>query len=429
MAHNAETEGAASEQRIMRSAYRWNTAGGILFALQSTIMLIALTRVCDVYVAGVFTIAFANANLFMQISNFGMRKFQASDRRGEFSFRTYRASRVSTCTAMIVASLAYIAYSGLTLGYDQEKILVMVVMCLFKAIDSFEDVFTGGYQVQGRLDLGAKMLTIRLLIVSAVFIGFIVVTGDLLSSSIATTVTSAVVLGAQIGYVRRAYNLPNREIGPTVSSVLRLLRACVPLFLGDFLLFYAGNAARYAIDVFLDDAAQAYFGYIAMPVFVVTLLAGFIYSPLITSLTDQWHEGKVGIFAVRFAKLSLVVAGITVVCAIGVWLVGVPVLNALYNTELESYKLELCVLMVGGGFLAFTTLLTVGITIIRFQLILVPLYAISALFARFISYYAVANFSLAGAAWSYLAVMALSSVVFALAFAFGIWWLRPKVKQ
>ena len=153
----------AEQRKIRHGAYRWNSVGGMLFALQSVIMLIVLTRVCDVYTAGIFTIAFANSNLFLNIGKFGMRKFQVSDRNLEFTFREYQASRIATCIAMMVASCAYIAYSTLTLGYSTEKTLVMVVMCVFKAIDAFEDVYTGAYQREDRLDIGAKMISIRMI--------------------------------------------------------------------------------------------------------------------------------------------------------------------------------------------------------------------------------------------------------------------------
>ena len=404
----------------MRAAYRWNTVAGILFALQSTIMLIALTRVCDVYVAGVFTIAFANANLFMQISNYGMRKFQASDRVGEFSFRSYRASRVATCVAMMIASLAYVAYSSITLGYAHDKTLVMIVMCAFKAIDSFEDVFTGGYQVQDRLDIGARMVTLRLVAVSVVFMVAVVLTQNLLVSITATTLTSGGVLGVQIAYVRKKYNLPDRVRPWTKADVVRLLKVCLPLCIADFLLFYVWNASRYAIDFLMDDAAQAYYGYIAMPVFVVNLLASFVYTPMITSLTDQWLAGEVRVFGSRFVKLSGLIGAITLACVAGAWLLGVPVLNILYNAELAPYLVELLVLVAGGGFLALTTLLTVGITIIRIQRILVPLYAALAVLAFVVSFVAVGNWGLTGAAWAYFLVMAASSAVFAVAFALGI---------
>ena len=404
----------------MRAAYRWNTVAGILFALQSTIMLIALTRVCDVYVAGVFTIAFANANLFMQISNYGMRKFQASDRVGEFSFRSYRASRVATCLAMMIASLAYVAYSSITLGYTHDKTLVMIVMCAFKAIDSFEDVFTGGYQVQDRLDIGARMVTLRLVAVSVVFMVAVVLTQDLLVSITATTLTSGGVMGVQIAYVRKKYNLPDRVRPWTKADVVRLLKVCLPLCIADFLLFYVWNASRYAIDFLMDDAAQAYYGYIAMPVFVVNLLASFVYTPMITSLTDQWLAGEVRVFGSRFVKLSGLIGAITLACVAGAWLLGVPVLNILYNAELAPYLVELLVLVAGGGFLALTTLLTVGITIIRIQRILVPLYAALAVLAFAVSFVAVGQWGLTGAAWAYFLVMAASSAVFAVAFALGI---------
>ena len=416
-------------QRILRSAYRWNTVAGILFALQSTIMLVALTRVCDVYAAGVFTIAFANANLFMQISNYGMRKFQASDRIGEFSFRSYRASRTATCVAMVAASAAYIAYSTATLGYSADKAYVMLVMCVFKAIDSFEDVFTGGYQVQDRLDIGARMVTLRLVAVSAVFIVAALITHDLLVSITLTTLTSAAVLGVQIVFVRRKYGLPNRKLPWSVRDVARLLRTCLSLCVADFLLFFIWNASRYAIDMLMDDAAQAYFGYIAMPVFVVNLLASFVYTPMITSLTDQWNAGEVKVFATRFVKLIGLIAVITAICVAGAWLIGVPVLNVLYNAELMPYLSELLVLVAGGGFLAATTLVTVGITIVRFQRVLVPLYAVLAVVAALLAFLAVDGFGLTGAAWAYFAAMASSTVVLGAAFAFGIRWLKQECRR
>ncbi len=49
----------ADTQDYQRSAYVWNTAGSMLNAFQSVIMLMVLTRVCDMATAGVFTTACA----------------------------------------------------------------------------------------------------------------------------------------------------------------------------------------------------------------------------------------------------------------------------------------------------------------------------------------------------------------------------------
>lgn len=416
--HDSASE--AEKKRIMRSAYWWYTVAGTIFALQSVIMLMVLTRVCDVATAGVFTIAFANANLFMNLGKYGVRKFHVSDRQGEFSFQEYHRARIVTCVAMIAASAAYIAYSAVTLNYAPDKTFVIVMMCLFKATDAYEDLYTGAYQLEDRLDVGAKMLTWRQVFILIVFGVFAVAFADLPIAITATTVLSAAFLGGQIWYVKHKYHMPTMGAAATWNAVIKLLRECFALFLADFLLFYIGNAPKYAIDAFMDDATQAYYGYIAMPVFVVTLFAGFIYSPLVTTLTDQWRQGDVRGFLKRFLLISAAIFGITVVCVFGAWLVGVPVLDLLYNAQTGPYLAELLILVAGGGFLAVTTFITVGITIIRFQKVLAPLYIALAVLAWAVSNWTVINWGITGAAWAYFSVMAVSSVLFVATFAIGI---------
>ena len=197
------------------------------------------------------------------------------------------------------------------------------------------------------------------------------------------------------------------------------------MFAADFLLFYMGNAPKYAIDMIMDDAAQAYYGYIAMPVFVVAMLASFIYNPMITSITDQWDEGDVHGFLGRLGKVTAAILAITAACVVAAWAIGVPVLNLLYNTQVESYQLELAVLVAGGGFLAIVTFATLGITIIRFQKVLIPLYLLMSIAAYFVSNWTVASWGITGASWAYFGVMAASCALFAGALAIGVRIRRP----
>ena len=403
-----------------RAAFRWNTATGILFACQSVVMLMVLTRVCDVYTAGVFTIAFANANLFLHIGNFGVRKFHASDRQGQFSFRVYRGTRILTCAAMLVAAGAYLAWSSTTLGYSADKTLAMLVMVLFKGVDAIEDVYTGAYQVAGRLDVGARMQAIRLFATMVAFAVFVVVCADLVISLALSTVFAAALLACQVAYVRRRYDMPDRTAPLEWPRVGALLRACLPLFLANFLLFYIGSAPKYAIDAMMDDAAQAYYGYVSMPVFVVTMLAGFVYNPMITELTDLWQEGRRRAFAERFLKIGAIIVAMTVVCVVGAWLIGVPVLNVLYNTDVSGYLAELLILVAGGGFLAAATLSTLGLTIIRWQYVLVPIYALGSVAAWAVSNAAVSTAGIMGASWAYFGIMAGLAIVVTAVFALGI---------
>ncbi|MCH3942546.1 MAG: lipopolysaccharide biosynthesis protein [Atopobiaceae bacterium] len=400
------------EERYRRSAYVWNTAGSMLNAFQSVVMLMVLTRVCDLATAGIFTIAYANANLFLTMGNYGMRNFEASDVKPEFSFGAYWRSRVVTDVAMLVCSTAYLCWSAATVGYSTEKFVAIALMAVFKLVDSVEDVFDGNYQQHGRLDVGGKLLTLRTGSALVVFGVCAVVLKSLVPAlTIATAFTGAFLVAGLVA-IRRRHAMPAADASASSHSPWLLLRNCFPLFLASFLLFYVGNAPKYAIDALMSDAAQAQYGFIAMPVFVVGLLAQFIYMPMIEPLSRMWNDGDAPGFRHAFVKQILLVLGITAVCVAGAWLLGVPVLGWLYNTDLSPFQVELCVLVAGGGFLALASLFTMGITIMRKQRLLVWGYVVVAVAAWALSTPLVSAWGIAGASWAYIACMAVLALWF-----------------
>lgn len=429
MSKNPEMEKEeASTSKIERDAYIWNTASGLLMAFQSVIMLMVLMRVCDVVEAGVFTIAYANANLFLNLGKYGMRNYQVSDVSASYSYKTYARSRIATTAAMVVLGTAYLAYSALTLNYSLDKVLVILVMLAFKAADSIEDVYMGNCQQYGRLDVAAKALTWRLITTILVYaLGIVVLKNQLVPLIAATIFTFAFCVGEYI-WMRRKFDLPKHDTPQEAGGVFSLLKACFPLFLATFLLFYIGNAPKYAIDALMDDAAQAYYGFIAMPVFVVSLLASFIYNPIIKSLAEDWMDGKNMVFLKRLGMQSIYIVGITIVCDLGALLIGVPVLNILYNTHLEDYLIDLIVLVSGGGFLALASLFTTGITIMRKQNALFIGYIAVTILAAIGSPWAVQAAGIDGASWIYLVLMG----VLALWFGVILTWkalAQPKQKS
>lgn len=413
---DAKISVSSQQAKIERNAYIWNTVGGLIMAFQSVIMLIILMRVCDVYVAGVFTIAYANANLFLSIGKYGMRNFQVSDVRRSFTFGDYAVSRAVTSIAMIVGGLAYLAWSALSFDYSIEKSLIIAFMCLFKVVDAIEDVFFGNYQQNGRLDVAGRLMSVRLASTLVLFGCGVAVTHDLLIPLIASTLYSALFFVGAVLYARRRYGLP---IGNRVwkgDAVLRLLKECSPLFLAAFLLFYIGNAPKYAIDACLGDAEQAYYGFISMPVFVVGLLASFVYAPIIAPVSKMWEEGDKRGFIRTFAWQVFIVVVITIICDIAALIAGVPVLSVMYNTNLAPYLAELVILVAGGGFLALASLFTLGLTILREQKKLIWGYAGISLLALVASPWIVQSYGVTGASWEYFALMVALSLWFGVLF-------------
>ena len=87
--------------------YGWKPVNGFPVCY----FLMILTRTVGLNASGIFTIAYANANLFLNIGKYGMRNYQVSDVRDEFCFREYLGSRWITTIMMIVVSIIYVAYT------------------------------------------------------------------------------------------------------------------------------------------------------------------------------------------------------------------------------------------------------------------------------------------------------------------------------
>lgn len=404
---------------IERDSLVWNMAGSMIMAFQSVVMLMVLTRVLGLNEAGIFTIAYANANLFVTIGKYGMRNFQVSDVSAQFSFQEYCISRIFTTLVMILVSVIYVVYIGNKNGYSIEKCFIIIWMCLFKVVDSLEDVFHGLYQQKGRLDMAGKTMAFRLGITLFFFAISIIFFKNLLLALIVATVITIFLL---ILFNKNTYKLFREKVKGKVivPHVMKLLKLCFPLFLGSFLSFYIGNAPKYAIDSVLNDELQACYGFISMPIFVVGLLNNFIFNPMIYKLSVMWNEGKKKEFIKNILIQIIIVLGITCVCIMGAYLCGIPILSILYNTDLSPYKSELLILLLGGGFLALSGLLVITITIIRFQNSITFGYVIVSLLAYILSESVVKQYLIKGAASLYLILMVTLCLVFFVFFIYGL---------
>lgn len=409
---------------IEKSSYVWNMAGSMLMAFQSVIMLMILTRTAGLNASGIFTIAYANANLFLTIGKYGMRNFQVSDTLHKYSFSEYRDSRLISTFAMILVSVLYLLYTSSVNDYSLEKSMVILWMCLFKVPDAFEDVYYGEYQRNVRLDIASKAMTFRITLTILLFGILLIVTGQLLHSLIISTIFTYVLMVYLLMITKDSFHF-NSPSGKKKTGAL--LRECFPLFAGSFLSFYIGNAPKYAIDATLSDELQACYGFIAMPVFVIGLLNGFVFNPMLYKISRMWQDKNIGKFLKNVGFQILVVAGITIVCLAGAYLIGIPALSLLYNTDLSGFRTELLILLLGGGLLGLSGLLNAVITIMRMQNLLLGGYLLVAVIALLVSNYVVGKYAIMGAAVEYAVLMLILCVCFAGILIMGL--LRAGQKQ
>lgn len=387
----------------------WNTMAGLVNASEAVILLMVVGRANGLEDAGILTIAFAIGNLMMTIGRYGVRNYQVTDVEEQLSFSAYFTHRICTVLLMGMATGGYLLYSYVCNGYSVHKVCTVLLVCMIYMAESLEDVFWGLYQKNGRIDIGAKVFIVRWglhlavtsaglffthQLVQALFLGFL-----------AGTLASVI---ANLKIVSEYYKGNFFQW----SGVQRIFYSCFPLFVVAFLTNYVSNAPKYAIDKYMSETDQACYGYIAMPVFVVMLFSSFVYQPILADLADEWKEKKIQALQSRILKVVFIVLGLTVVCLIGAYLCGIPVLSALYAADLTPYKKELLILMIAGGGLGLVTFESTLLTVIRRQHVTMIGYILVALLAKLLFGYMVSKRGLSGAAELYAALMWILSLFY-----------------
>lgn len=386
----------------------WNTASGMINAGQSAVILIFISACLGVEAAGVFSIAYAVANLLMTIAKYGIRNYQVTDVMEKYTFQEYFAMRLVTTVGTFVFLLFYLWYKYQFGGYSLEKVVIVCLIVVWKFVDAIEDVYYGMYQQRGRLDIGAKAYTIRLLFSTVVYCILIVCGGSMQAATGIMLLLSILCAWAVIRYSLSNFKLHNQKLSG--KNVLKLLYEGLPLCIGTSLSIYIGNLPKYLIDSYMDEKVQAYFGFIMMPAFVIVVLNNFIYQPIIRGLAELWESGKKQQFTGRILKQYIIVLGLTGIVVVAGALLGIPVLSLLYSVDLSAYKAEFIILLIGGGLYALASFIMVPITIIRFQKCIAVGYVLASVVSFLLGRYLVINHGIFGASVLYLFINAFIAV-------------------
>ncbi len=406
---------------IKRSSYTWNALNAIISALQNPVILLVMTRTNGVNDAGIFSIAFAIATLMLYVGLYGLRRFQSSDMNENYSFGEYHGMRILTCALMIFASVIYCFYGLCFSSYSVEKAIVVFMICIVKCSQAYSDVYHGCMQQKGRLDVATKSSSVRYTLEMAAYIVLLLITHNLLLSTAAFMVAS--IVGLLVTSVNAGRNYCEYKPSFNWKKIRNLTIEGFPLFASLFLNMYISNAPKYAIDAYLTEEIQAIYNMIFMPAFAVMLLANFIFNPILTTYAELWlarKKEKLKELKHHIEKQMLLILGLTVLGLAIAFTIGAPVLSLIFGVDLNSYRYELCVVMIGGGALAYATYFSTVITIIRMQRTLIFCYGIVALSARLMSRYLVLEHGIMGAAAMYAFLMVILSLMLFAITCYGI---------
>ncbi len=344
-----------------RQRYIWNMLGSLANALSSIVLLSIVSRTNGEYDGGIFSLAFGTAQLLNSVGGFAVRALQSTDITKKYPFSIYLAMRYLSCALMLVCGAAYAVYSWDT----PQKAAAIILLCIYKAIDAYADVFQGLFQLNERIDLSGKELAFRVALSTLSFACVIILTGNLVAACASMVIVSLIwvlyydlPIGKDFESLKAHFNF---------NAILKLTVECLPLFVGAFMLNYIVNAPKYAIDDFMNEEAQNTFGFLIMPAFVINLFSLFFFRPLLTKMARAWNGKSFSEFNKINIKCIAWVLILTAGGCVGAYLLGIPILNVFSGQNLYSYRMHLVIVMLGGGANALVTFLYYALACMRKQ--------------------------------------------------------------
>lgn len=394
------------KENNFKKNFIWNTLGVFAISLTSFVYSLILVRLCDLSISGIWSYTFAIACTAVTIASFGGRTYQVTDAKKELSTYTYIMARYITVFITFILILIFTFIKG----FDLNKSLILVLLCIFKFCEELSDVYYGILQKHDQLYIVGKSMFLKSLINMLVFLIGIYLTKSLLFAVILILVNNLLFF---ILYDRKkAISLEKIDKKTTKTMLLKYFKNNLIICLTLFLSTYLVNCPKYVMESILSNKDQGIYNLIALPATAVTLIGSFIINPMLVGISENYANGEIK----KIKKISFKIVGILlifgiIICTCGYFL-GTPIMNIIYNFNLKPYLSDFCFMIIGCTFYTISSILSLILISTRNlipQLILNILIAIG---ANILSIFLINNYLITGAVYSYLIIMIVRFVIY-----------------
>lgn len=338
----------------IKKDYIWNSLGSLLQSAISPVLLIAITHLNGIEDSGLFSFALSLSVVFWVVSLWGGRTYQVSDVKREFSSGDYIAVRF---IASLIVAISAITFCILN-GYSATKTGLIMILVTFKIFESIADLLYGILQIHQRLYIAGISLTIKAVLGFSVFIAVDFLTRNVVYSALAILLVNIlVIIFYDILWVQRIEKLTlNRKmLTRYITQAAAIMKLTSPVFIVMFLTMFSLNIPRYFLDKFHPDQI-GYFGIMAMPITLLGLFITFIIQPNVVSLSKLLAKGKLKEFSQIVGKINKITLGLGIVSVVLSYLIGVWVLNIIFDITIDRFRLDLTIMAIGAVANAFVSI-------------------------------------------------------------------------
>ena len=295
------------------------------------------------------------------IGIYGGRIYQVSDVSGEFESRTYILLKFMTTAGMILAAGVFILVND----YDSERVILLMVIVVYKVLDSIADPLYGVMQRNGRLYYAGISMTLKAVVGYIAFLVVNLATHDMILSSLCLLVANAVFMATyDIPHVRKLEKI-GRFSRADLKPAFMLLKVSVYIFAFALFANLLVNIPRYFVDIHHSKVDLGMFGIVIMLATMLNLFVLFVIQPKVVQLSERFASAEYASFNRTVTKLILISLVFGALAIIVTWLIGAPVLSFIYAENIHPYRLALTLVVVAGTINTVTMIYSNILSIMR----------------------------------------------------------------
>ena len=345
--------------QAQKKDYIWNSIGSFLQSAISPILLIVITRLNGVGDSGLFSFAMSLSVVFWAISLWGGRTYQVSDVKKDFSSGDYIVVRFISSLIVAVFSISFCILSG----YDLIKTELIMVLVSFKILESIADSMYGVLQIHNRLYIVGISLTMKSVFGFMLFTLVDILTKNIIYGALSIFIVNiAVVIFYDIPWMKHV-----ESVGLTKKNIMqagKIMKKTAEVFVVVFLTMFSLNIPRYFLDKYHYDQI-GYFGIMAMPITLLTLFISFVLQPNVVNLSELLKEKKIKEFTKIVSKIDFITFTLGILFVVSSYLIGVWVLNTVFGIDINNFRIDLTIMVIGAVANAFVSIYVNLLIILR----------------------------------------------------------------
>lgn len=304
-------------------------------------MLSVLAKTTNAQTVGTYALALAITAPAFLLTGLKLRQVQATDARGDHEFGEYLGLRILCSGATVVALVG-----ACSLMNSSASLPVLLLVCLYKAIESVLDIMYGLMQRHEKLGLLGRTMSIRAVLAAVVFGLAVVWSSDLIVALTSLVIVTAIQVPLTVLQIRRLQPVLRPRFDK--KSLIKLFRLSLPLGAAVALGSLITNVPRYVLEASASRADLGVFSAIAYCLVATGIITNSLGQAASPRLANLYRDGRVDAF-VRLTKqliavgFVLGVTGLIAAASIGSW-----ALSLAFGDEYSERWPILVVLMVGA---------------------------------------------------------------------------------